>query len=294
MYQSAFGSVPWINRWINRRSVAYALDLLGWIAIGFLALYWIELVAGLGAHRYDAWTYWATDPLDPYRNSTLGARGAYVYSPAWVQLMEPLRHVPWETAYALWTAVYLAALAWLVGPILAAVALIVLPTAQLNILGGNVQLMMAVAVVVGMRYPAAWSYILLTKVTPGVALLWFAVRREWRSLAMALGFTSAIALASFVVAPNLWFEWVHSLASNSSVEIERTILPLPLWLRLGASAVVVLLAARRNRPAALVVAVIIAQPVVWAGAITMLLAGFRLAGWRPRWPWADLVRPQSG
>ncbi len=49
---------------------------------------------------------------------------------------------------------------------------------------------------IGFRYPAAWSLILLTKITPGIGLLWFAVRREWRALAIALGATAAIASVS--------------------------------------------------------------------------------------------------
>ena len=48
---------------------------------------------------------------------------------------------------------------------------------------------MAAAIALGFRYPAAWSFLLLTKVTPGIGLVWFAVRREWRPLAIALGFT---------------------------------------------------------------------------------------------------------
>ena len=48
---------------------------------------------------------------------------------------------------------------------------------------------------------------------------------------------------------------------------------------------IVVWAARTNRPAAIIVAVALSQPVVWAGVISMLLAGFRLAGWVPRWPW---------
>ena len=33
----------------------------------------------------------------------------------------------------------------------------------------------------------AWAFVLLTKVTPGMGLLWFVVRREWRALLIAYG-----------------------------------------------------------------------------------------------------------
>jgi len=278
---------------LSRSTATLALDVLGWVAIGYLVLYWLDLVAHLGANHYDAWTYWATDPLNPYRNSLLGARGAYLYSPAWVQLMEPLRHLPFPVVYACWTAIYLLALGWLVGPLGAAAALVLMTTARLNIAGGNVQLMTGIVLVIAMRYPAAWSYLLLTKITPGVALLWFALRREWRSLVIAIGVTAAIAAASFVVAPQLWVEWLRTLGSNASVEVAAPILRVPLLPRLAVSAAIVAWGAWRNRPAALILAVVLAQPVVWAGAITMLLAAFRLTGWRPRWPWASLMPPPA-
>ena len=47
---------------------------------------------------------------------------------------------------------------------------------------------------------------LLTKVTPGVGLLWFAVRREWRALAIALGVTGAIVAVSLLVNGQLWVD----------------------------------------------------------------------------------------
>jgi hypothetical protein len=58
--------------------------------------------------------------------------------------------------------------------------------ALMELAGGNIEILIAVAIVVGFRWPAAWSFVLLTKVTPGVGLLWFAVRREWNQLATAL------------------------------------------------------------------------------------------------------------
>ncbi len=61
---------------------------------------------------------------------------------------------------------------------------------------GNVHMLLALAIVLGFRWPATWSFVLLTKVTPGIGLLWFAVRREWRSLAIALGATAVLVTLS--------------------------------------------------------------------------------------------------
>jgi len=48
----------------------------------------------------------------------------------------------------------------------------------------------------------------LTKVTPGVGLVWFAVRREWRSLAIAATATAVVVAVSAAVAPGAWAGWI--------------------------------------------------------------------------------------
>ena len=50
---------------------------------------------------------------------------------------------------------------------------------------GNIDLILAAAIVAGFRWPVAWAVVLHTKLTPGIGLLWFAVRREWRPLLIA-------------------------------------------------------------------------------------------------------------
>ena len=66
---------------------------------------------------------------------------------------------------------------------------------------GNPQIMIAAICVIGFRYPAAWSFAVLTKIAPGIGLLWFVARGEWRNLAIAIGATTLIAVVSFVLAP---------------------------------------------------------------------------------------------
>ena len=46
---------------------------------------------------------------------------------------------------------------------------------------GNIHLLLGAVIVAGFRWPWLWALPLLTKVTPGVGLLWFALRREWRT-----------------------------------------------------------------------------------------------------------------
>ena len=76
---------------------------------------------------------------------------------------------------------------------------------------GNIHIFLAVVTVFGLRWPWLWAFVLLTKVTPGVGLVWFAVRREWRSLWIALGVTAAIALPTGLLYPQLWADLIRVL-----------------------------------------------------------------------------------
>ncbi len=89
------------------------------------------------------------------------------------------------------------------------------PPVALSLYHGNIDLFIAAAVALGFRYPWTWGFVLLTKVTPGVGLLWFAVRREWRSLLIALGVTGTIVAVSVAVNPQLWQEWFAFLARRA-------------------------------------------------------------------------------
>ena len=78
---------------------------------------------------------------------------------------------------AVWTAIMLVAVRFLTGPRWFALGALL---AVVELSGGNISLLLAVAMVIGFRWPAAWAFVILTKVTPGIGLLWFAVRRAWR------------------------------------------------------------------------------------------------------------------
>ena len=81
----------------------------------------------------------------------------------------------------------------------------------------DIHLLIAAAVVLSFRFPAAWSFVLLTKVTPAVGVLWFAFRREWRSFAIAIGGTAAIVAVSVAIGGiDLWVQWAQSLAHSQS------------------------------------------------------------------------------
>ena len=146
----------------------------------------------------DARSYYGLNLADLYTGrSDWNTIGAYPYSPAFAQLLYPLDLLPWAAFVAAWTAILIGAVYWLTGPDLFLLGLVV---GAMEIAGGNVTLLLAVAIVAGFKRPWTWAFVILTKITPGVALLWFALRREWRALGIALGAT-ALVLVVFIPDP---------------------------------------------------------------------------------------------
>src|SRR6185503_21064232 len=178
--------------WRNRfEIVGLALAAAIWLAIVVFSAPWGRLW-GTGQ---DAYCYWFPSLADPYARSDWTDPIAYVYSPAFLQVLQPIRILPWQAYMAAWTLILLGALVVLTGRRWLAVGVVL---ALMELAGGNIHLLLAAAIVLGFRWPWTWSLVLLTKITPGIGLLWFVVRREWRNLAIALGGTAAIVAVSFV------------------------------------------------------------------------------------------------
>ena len=129
------------------------------------------------------------------------ALGAFNYSPPIARLFDPFGLLEWPSFLWIWLALLVANLVWLGGRGVRVLWLLALPPVAFELYHGNVHLWIASAIVLGFRYPWTWAFVLLTKVTPGLGLVWFAARREWRSLAIALGVTAAIVAVSLAHRP---------------------------------------------------------------------------------------------
>jgi hypothetical protein len=147
-------------------------------------------------------------------------------------------------------------------------------------------LLLAVAIVLGFRWPAAWAFVLLTKVTPGIGLLWFAVRGEWRSLGIALGATLGVIVVSAFFMPAAWGEWFGVLVSVAGRDGTWAAVPIPFWFRLPIAVALIVWGARTNRRWVVPVASMLALPALWYGGLSMLLGVLPLL--EGRW------RDQSG
>jgi len=264
------------------------------LALSGIAFGWIGLNLD-GDYFRDALAYWRPDLDNLYGGRRVGIMSTYLYSPAFAQLISPFGLLPWVAFAALWSALNLGVLIWMVGPYVGALLFLVPGPVGDEISTGNIHLLLAATIVVGFRYPAAWSLHLLTKITPGLGVLWFTGARQWRHLATAIGATVAIAAISFALAPSAWFEWVETLRLSSTIPSEEVaVIPGPLWLRAVVAAVIALVAGWRGIRWLVPVAAVIALPVPWSSGLSLLVASLALTrdtweGWfRSAW---SRVRP---
>jgi hypothetical protein len=254
-----------------RRRLPRDLTALLGVALTLLTLRYVsERRWLLDAHAY--WAAWR-GPVYDQAPDTLDA---YLYSPAFAQAIWPLTQLAWPVFGALWALATVAALVHLFRPLGRGWVVALLLCCTPEILTGNVFWLLALVAVYGHRWPALWAVALLTKVTPGVGLVWFVVRREWRSLGIALGATAAIAAVSFALAPSLWGDWLDLLTSHAGSGAGSSLVP-PVWVRLPLATALVAWGASRDRRWTIPAAMVLATPVAGVAALVVLAAVPRLA-----------------
>ena len=247
---------------IRARSIALGLGL-GWAVAVLVTL------TRFGA-PVDAQCYYEVDRAQPWFPG-----GCFLYSPPYVLAMSALPNLmSFDVFVFLLRSAEMAVLIAVAGPAVG-IALFI-PAVAIELNAANVNLLIVGAVLLGFRFPWTWAFIILAKVTPGVGLLWFATRREWRNLAMATVATAAIAAASWVIAPDLWPKYLAGLVSVPDGT------PWPVALRLPIAAALVVWGASRNHRWAVMVAVFLAMPR-WYYLSPVLLVGL--------FPLVRLARP---
>ena len=255
------GVTPRTMTW--RRIVRDGLVLLGVIAA---IVYWWYLTTR-GGLPVDVRYYWEADPGNLYPHPELAERNGYNYSPSFEFVVGWWRWIPFEVFVAVWRAILLALLVWMAGPFTIFVLFTVPVASEIN--AGNIQIMLAAAIVIGFRFPAAWAFVLLTKVTPGIGLLWFAIRRQWRALGIAFGATAAIAAFSFVLGPDRWFDYLALMTGSPAPSVAPYY--LPLWVRLGPAIAFIVWGGLTDRRWPVVVGSTLALPVFYIISPSMLV-----------------------
>jgi hypothetical protein len=220
----------------------------------------------------DLHAYWESRDVINYGAYTPYQIGAFIYSPAFAQLIAPIAALSWPAFAGVWTVILLTAYVWLAGrwslPLLFTIAV------PLELYLGQIDILLAAAIVIGFRYPVAWAFPLLTKIAPGIGLLWFAFRREWRNLALVLTATVGIAATSALFMPELWRGWFDFLLRSvmTSGTVDGAYLGIPLWMRLPVAVATIAWGARTDRQWTVPVAVLLSMPILWINVFTLLLA----------------------
>ncbi len=253
----------------------FALSVFGAI---YTAWFFGIIGREVGSAGYDAFAYWDVRLDDLYGRSmgNLTAFGAFRYSPPVAMALAPLHGFAWTDFFWVLSCLLVGTLAYLGGRW--TLAVLAFPGIAVSLYEGNIDLFLAASVAVGIVSPIAWVFPLLTKPTMAVCLLWFAVRREWRALAVALGATTAIVLVSAALRPDLWTGYFAMLGDNARLPTGQEL--GPLWLRLPAAAILVVFAARTDRPWIVALAAALAQPLFGLRSASVALGAVYL--WRHR------------
>jgi hypothetical protein len=232
-----------------------------------------------GGDPVDALCYWLTNPAIPYNRVDF----AFGYSPVVAQLGAPFFQLPFPFFAFLLRLLEIASLVLLTGPLAGALIFTTPVASEVN--AANVNLPIAVIMVLGFRWPALWAIPLLTKPSMGVGLLWFVLRREWRKAAIPIAIAAALSVGSFLFNQRVWFEWIQWLRDNPPVG--EWPYPYPLWARLPFSVALIIWGARTNRPWTVPVASALALPRLYYQSPAILIAVVPLIPWLGRLvvPW---------
>ena len=268
------------------------------------------LVASVGALAVLAWFWWRT-AATPWRDDshafweawrdgrlypeTWQPVSEYVYSPAFAQAFWPLTKLPFTIVNAVWAGAQLVALIWMLRPV-GALAAVLFPWPNLNgitpvfgaIDNGNPMILTAAAITLGLtRWPWAFTFVLNTKVSAGIGLLWYAVRRQWRPLGGAVAVAAAVFVVSFAIAPHLWIDWFELLygaafhAGSPEAMAKERWLPVPLSVRGPIGLAIVLVASWRGVAWLVPLGCFLALPDIHLGGFAVLTA-VPAVWWRTR------------
>lgn len=224
-------------------------------------------------YGYDSHAYWLAW-RGPMYGLPPNAQDAYLYSPAFAQLIWPIAVLPWPAFAVAFSVVLLGCLGWLLKPLPARWALPLGLAGMSEVAAGNVYLIMAVAAALGCRRPAFWAFVALTKITPCVGPVWFMTRREWKPASLSIIVTLGITGLSWAIMPGAWNSWVEFLlhhVSDSTGAVGAQFLP-PLVLRMPVGLALLAWGAKTNRRWVIPVAMVLCTPVIGFGSFATLLA----------------------
>jgi len=202
---------------------------------------------------------------------------AYHYPPPLAQVLAPLTLVVPSVAYLfVYRALELLTTWELAGRrMLSMLALIAFLPVAIELRFDNVHLFMALGIVLGLgRWPWLFAVAAAVKLSPGLGIVYLALRRRWRDAIIATLVGAGIAAVSIVIAPDLWRAWLDSIQGRTDIT-GNSLLPIPYLARAGiglALAVVGGLIGQRRGELLLVAGVTVANPNLAMNGLAVLAA----------------------
>lgn len=234
--------------------------LAAWILAGLVVGKIVQSVVDEPrVYGQDSHAYWLAAQGELSYSRAAGTLDAYLYSPAFLWMLKPLSWLPWSFFLAAWTVLLLVIAVWLVRPLRWPWAVPLFIYCLPEVLVNNIFLLLAMAAVLGMRWPAMWAFPVLTKVTMGLGLLWFARRGQWKKFMVGAAATALVVLIGCVLQPQAWLEWFEFLVSNRDGTKDGVAL---FALRCLIAIALVITASRFNIPWLLAPAMLMASPVL--------------------------------
>jgi hypothetical protein len=255
------------------------MDLRRAAVLGLLVGMWIGgpifavrrfLMYGRGhAIGQDAHAYWLTARIPHLYTAPPGTHDAFLYSPAFAQVIRPIADLPFGWFAAIMIAIDAMCFAWLLAPLGWKWAVPILFFLAQGYVLGNIIGLLTVAAVLGVGGRAGWwaiSY--LTKVSPGlIGASGYASRGEWPKLVLSGVWTGAIAAVSYLLWPAAWHDWIRFLSvSGTPFAMGRLVFGLAL----------VAVGARRGWWWVVPVALVISAPIFGQGTLGYLAGLIRL------------------
>jgi hypothetical protein len=118
------------------------------------------------------------------------------------------------------------------------------------------------------------------KVSPGLGLVYLAMQRRWRDVAVSAALGLGVVAISYVLAPELWRQWLAAISGRSDI-VGNSIIPVPYSIRAISGFVLAVAAGlmgRRRGELLLVGAVTIANPGLSLQGFAVLAAAIPI--WR--------------
>src|SRR5436190_127922 len=160
-----------------------AARAIAWVTVVPFGAFVAFIAVTLRLVGRDSHAYWLTGHRADLYGAAPAQPDAYLYSPAFAQVIRPLTWLPWPIFAGVWFTAELTLVAWLLRPLSWGWRIPLLALCIPELYLGNVHILFALVLVLGFRRPGLWAIPLLTKLTPAVGLVWFAAQLQWRNLA---------------------------------------------------------------------------------------------------------------